>query len=117
MSGAGFVSMPTHSRVRRRRGPAITWTPTEDSHNELARRLDGATGATPLYLSQSAILELGAHLRGGSSSLPFGLLAGDLCLCPQTRVEYVLIDSVTRARIELTGQGPSPQPPRQVRPL
>ncbi|HMC54601.1 MAG TPA: hypothetical protein VKH19_05475 [Gemmatimonadaceae bacterium] len=101
--------MPTHSRVRRKRGPAIAWAPTQDSYYELARILRSATGATPLYLTQAAILEFEAHLRESSSPLPFGLLAGDVCLCPQTKLEYLLIDTVARARIELTDDDPYAQ--------
>ena len=101
--------MPTHSRIRRKRGPAIAWTPTEDTYYELARLLRGATGATPLYLAQAAILEFEAHLRVSSSALPFGLLAGEVCLCPQTQLEYLLIDTVARARIMLTEDDPYAQ--------
>jgi hypothetical protein len=109
--------MPTHSCARRKRGPAIAWAPTQNSQNELARRLGSAIGATPLYLTQSAILELEAHLRESSSPLPFGLLAGDVCLCPHTQVEYLLIDTVTRARIELTDDDPYAQLSEELRSL
>jgi hypothetical protein len=93
------------------------WAPTPDSHNELARRLGSAADATPLCLTQPGILELEAHLRDGSSPLPFGLLAGDVYLCPQTQSEYVLIDSVARARIELTEHDPYTQLAGELRSL
>jgi hypothetical protein len=100
--------MPTISRVRRKRGPALTWAPTEDSYYELAQMLR-SEGRLPLYLTQAAILEFEAHLRESSLPLPFGLLAGDLCLCPDTKLEYLLIDTVARARIELGGDDPYAQ--------
>jgi len=109
--------MPTHSCARRKRGPAIAWAPSQNSQNELARRLGSAIGATPLYLTQSAIVELEAHLRESSSPLPYGLLAGDVCLCPQTQVEYLLIDTVTRARVELTENDPYAQLSDELRSL
>jgi hypothetical protein len=97
--------MPTFLRVRRKRGPALAWTPTQDSYYELAQTLR-SEGRLPLYLTQTAILEIEAHLRESSLPLPFGLLAGDVCVCPQTKLEYVLVDTVSRARVELGGDDP-----------
>ncbi|MFL5618206.1 MAG: hypothetical protein ACJ79A_07415 [Gemmatimonadaceae bacterium] len=92
--------MPTFSRVRRKRGPALTWVPTQDTYYELARILRSEAGA-PLHLTQAAILDFEAHLKESSSPLPFGLLAGDVCICPETKLEYLLVDTVSRTRIEL----------------
>ena len=100
--------MPSFTRVRRKRGPAIAWTPTQDSYHELAQRLRGE-GRLPVYLTQPAILELEAHLRDSALPMPFGLLAGDVCLCPQTKLEYVLVDTVARARVELFEDDPYAQ--------
>jgi hypothetical protein len=66
-------------------------------------------GRLPLYLTQAAILEFEAHLRESSLPLPFGLLAGDVCVCPQTKLEYLLVDTVSRARVELGGDDPYAQ--------
>ena len=63
--------MPTFSRVRRKRGPALSWAPTQDSYYELAQILR-SEGRLPLYLTQAAILEFEAHLRESSLPLPFG---------------------------------------------
>ena len=100
--------MPTLTRVRRKRGPALAWTPTQDSYYELAQVLR-REGRLPLYLTQTAILEFEAHLRESSLPLPFGLLAGDICVCPQTKLEYLLVDTVPRARVELGGDDPYAQ--------
>lgn len=100
--------MQTFSRVRRNRGPALAWTPTQDSYYELAQML-WSEGRLPLYFTQAAILELEAHLRESSLPLPFGLLAGDVCICSQTKLEYLLVDTVSRARIELGGDDPYAQ--------
>jgi hypothetical protein len=102
------VSMPTFSRVRRKRGPALNWAPTEDSYYEMAQLLR-KDARTPLYLTQSAILECEAHLSETSSPLPFGLLAGVVCICPETKVEYLLIDTVCRARVVLAEDDPYAQ--------
>ena len=100
--------MPTFSRVRRKRGPALNWAPAEDSYYELAQFL--RSGArTPLYITQAAILECEGHLRETASPLPFGLLAGDICICPETQLEYLLVDTVRRARIELADDDPCAQ--------
>jgi hypothetical protein len=100
--------MPTLTRVRRKRGPALAWTPTQDSYYELAQKLR-SEGRLPLYLAQTAILEFEAHLRESSRPLPFGLLAGDVCVCPQTKLEYLSVDTVARARVELGGDDPYAQ--------
>ncbi|HEX7977029.1 MAG TPA: hypothetical protein VF461_00395 [Gemmatimonadaceae bacterium] len=100
--------MPTFTRVRRKRGPALAWTPTHDSYYELAQKLR-SQGRLPLYLTQAAILEFEAHLRESSLPLPFGLLAGDVCVCPQSKLEYLLVDTVSRARVELGGDDPYAQ--------
>ena len=100
--------MPTLTRVRRKRGPALAWTPTQDSYYELAQKLR-SEGRLPLYLTQTAILEFEAHLQESSLPLPFGLLAGDVCVCPQTKLEYLLVDTVARARVELGGDDPYAQ--------
>ena len=100
--------MPTFSRVRRKRGPALIWVPTEDSYYELAQ-IVRSEGRLPLYLTQAAILEFEAHLRESSLPLPFGLLAGDVCICPDTKLEYLLVDTVARARIELGEDDPYAQ--------
>ena len=97
--------MPTITRVRRKRGPALAWTPTQDSYYEVAQILRSAR-RLPLYLTQTAILEFEAHLRESSLPLPFGLLAGDICVCPQTKLEYLLVDTVSHARVELGGDDP-----------
>jgi hypothetical protein len=100
--------MPTLTRVRRKHGPALAWTPTRDSYYELAQKLR-SEGRLPLYLTQAAILEFEAHLQESSLPLPFGLLAGDVCVCPQTKLEYLLVDTVARARVELGGDDPYAQ--------
>jgi len=100
--------MPTFSRVRRKRGSALIWVPTEDSYYELAQ-IVRSEGRLPLYLTQAAILEFEAHLRESSLPLPFGLLAGDVCICPDTKLEYLLVDTVARARIELGEDDPYAQ--------
>ena len=100
--------MPTFSRVRRKRGPALNWAPTQDSYYEFAQMLR-SEGRLPLYLTQAAILQFEAHLRESSLPLPFGLLAGHVCICPDTKLEYLLIDTVARARIELSENDPYAQ--------
>jgi hypothetical protein len=101
--------MPTYSRVRRKQGPAIAWSPIHEAYYVLARVLRSAASAPPLYLTQAAILGFEAHLRESASPLPFGLLSGDLCLNPDTKQEYLLIDTVSRARIELSEDDPQSQ--------
>jgi hypothetical protein len=100
--------MPAFTRVRRKRGPALAWTPTQDSYYELAQRLR-SEARLPLYLTQAAILDFETHLRDSSLPLPFGLLAGDVCVCPQSKLEYLLVDTVSRARVELGGDDPYAQ--------
>ena len=108
--------MPTFSRVRRKRGPALTWAPTQDSYYELAQILRGE-GRLPLYLTQAAILDFEAHLRESSLPLPFGLLAGDICICPDTKLEYLLVDTAVRARVELGEDDPYAQLAEELKAL
>jgi hypothetical protein len=56
-------------------------------------------------------------LRENPTSLPFGLLAGDLCLCPKTKLQYLLLDDVARSRAELTTDDPRAQLAAELRSL
>lgn len=53
------------------------------------------------------MLELEARLANDPSPVPFGLLAGSLCVCPQTKLEYLLIDEITASRDALTAADPA----------
>ena len=108
--------MPTFSRVRRKRGPALNWAPTDDTYYELAQLLH-SEARTPLYLTQPAILECEAHLRETSSPLPFGLLAGEICVCRETELEYLLVDTVCPARTELSEDDPYAQLAEELKSL
>lgn len=88
--------------VRRRRGPTIAWAPTHDPYHIVAGILSSAALIPPLHITQAAILGVEAAIKETTTTLPFGLLAGQFCVCPDTNVEYLLIDEVTAARTELT---------------
>jgi hypothetical protein len=77
----------------------------------------GAARTPQLYLTQSAILEVDAHLRESTSPVPFGLLVGALCICPQENLVYLLIDTVTRSRTELSESDPYAQLASELRSL
>jgi hypothetical protein len=99
-----LVSKKSVRPVRRVLGPSIQWTPAHEAYYLLASILRHTRGTPPLYVTQVALLELEAHLTENPASLPFGLLAGKLCVCPQTKLLYLLLDDVTRSRSELSDE-------------
>jgi hypothetical protein len=70
----------------------------------------------PLYVTQAAIAACEAHV-GGTQVVPFGLLVGTACVCPRTKIEYLLLDEVLPARIELTPDEPDTQLAAELRDL
>ena len=110
--------MPMLSHVRSKRGPGIAWTPTDGSNEVVAGPPRGAVARTPqLCLTQAAILEIDAHLRESTSPVPFGLLLGELCVCPQENLVYLLSDRVARSRSELSESDPCGQLAAELRSL
>jgi len=87
--------------VRRRLPGAISWLPTHDSYFRVAG-LRTAADLPALYVSQAALLDFEASIRESRTGLPYGLLAGQLCVCPKTNNRYLLIDDVAPADAELT---------------
>jgi len=87
--------------VRRRIGAAIAWLPTHDSYYRVAS-LRTAADLPGLYVTQPALLAFEASIRGSSTRLPYGLLAGQLCVCPDTNERYLLIDDVGLSDMELS---------------
>jgi hypothetical protein len=86
----------------RRLGRAIAWTPADDPYYLLAGMLSGSKGLPALCVTQSAIQDLHREMRSVESTLPFGLLAGEVCVSPESNVRYLLVDEVTPARTELS---------------
>jgi hypothetical protein len=82
-------------------GRAVLWLPTHDPYFRLAAVLKTAQALPPLCVTQDALLEVDEHIRSRPYPFPFGLLTGALCICPKTRVEYVLIDGAIRAESTL----------------
>jgi hypothetical protein len=91
--------LPAHVR---RLGRAIAWTPADDPYYLLAGMLSGSKGLPALSVTQSAILDLQREMKCAQSTLPYGLLAGDVCVSPESNVRYLLLDDVTPARTELS---------------
>jgi hypothetical protein len=96
---------PGHTKRRRPKrrvlGRAVLWLPTHDPYFRLAAILRTAQALPPLYVTKDALLEVDEHIRSRPFPFPFGLLTGALCVCPKTRVEYVLIDGAIRAQSTL----------------
>lgn len=95
--------------TRRNRGRAIAWAPKHDSYYVLAGILRDAASIPPLHLTQSAVLELEAQLENDPSPVPFGLLAGALCVSPQTKLNYLVVDEIAASRSQLTAANPTGQ--------
>jgi hypothetical protein len=109
--------MKTIRPTRRKRGPVITWDPAHDSYYIVASMLPGASSTRPLHVTQSTLLEVEADLAAGQSPVPFGLLAGRYCVCPETRIEYLLIDEASPAVTTLTSDDPTAQLAEELRSL
>lgn len=100
---AGRVSMPTQLRSSARLGPAIAWAPTRDIHHALSETHRTVARVPDLYITQAAILEIDTHLRESRAPLPFGVLAGGLCISPRENLVYLLVDTIARSRADLSG--------------
>jgi hypothetical protein len=101
--------------VRRDQTPAIAWSPAHDAYYVLAGVLRTAT--FPLQVAQSALIELEAHLGQNNRPLPFGLLAGGLYSCSQSKLVYVLVETVIPSGIDLTPDDPQDQLAAELRSL
>jgi hypothetical protein len=55
-----------------------------------------------LGITQTALLDLEAAIQQSRTRMPYGILAGHFCVCPETGEKYLLIDDVRPARAELT---------------
>jgi hypothetical protein len=104
-SQSDTAGRPGHAKrrppTRRVPGRAVAWLPTHDPYFRLAAVLRTARALPPLYVTQNALLEVDEHICSRPYPFPFGLLTGALCVCPKTRVEYVLIDGAIRAESTL----------------
>jgi hypothetical protein len=87
--------------VWRRWGSPIRWRPTHDTYYLAAALRTGANLPT-LGITQTALLDLGAAIQQSRTRMPYGVLAGQFCVCPETAEQYLLIDDVRPARAELT---------------
>jgi hypothetical protein len=72
----------------------ITWRPHHDSHHVLADMFASARLVYPLCITQRTLVAVETHLRRPGAPCQYGLLLGELCLHPETREPYVLIDGV-----------------------
>jgi hypothetical protein len=105
-------------RVHRRKvGPVIAWAPAHDAYHIVASMRPGASRIPPLHVTQRALIQLRSHFEQGPSELPFGLLSGALCVSPETKTEYLLVEEVTAARTELTPDEPVEQLRNELRAL
>lgn len=87
--------------VWRRWGSPIRWRPTHDTYY-LAAALRTATNLPTLGITQTALLDLEAAIQQSRTRMPYGVLAGQFCVCPETAEQYLLIDDIRPARAELT---------------
>jgi hypothetical protein len=87
--------------VWRRWGSPIRWRPTHDTYYLVAALRTGADLPT-LGITQTALLDLEAAIQQSRTQMPYGILAGQFCVCPETGEKYLLIDDVRPARAELT---------------
>jgi hypothetical protein len=87
-------------RLERKLGRAVSWEPTHDVFFRFADMLSTSRRVPPLYVAQAALRSVELSLRAGGSPIPFGLLAGNLCVCPRTSQDYLLIDEVIPARLD-----------------
>ena len=100
--GFAHVRAQFFQSVRRKRGPTIAWEPTHDPYHHVAGILGNASRTPSVHITQRAIRAIGKAIRHSSTALPFGVLTGQLYVCPDTGVEYLLIDDVFAAQAELT---------------
>jgi hypothetical protein len=89
--------------VWRRWGSPIRWRPTHDTYF-LVAALRTAADLPTLGVTQTALLDLEAAIQQSRTRMPYGILAGQFCVCPETGEKYLLIDDVRPARAELTDQ-------------
>jgi len=80
---------------------AIRWRPTHDTYYFVAA-LRTATNLPVLCVTQTALLRLESAIQESRIGVPYGALAGQFCVCPETGSEFLLVDEVMPATAELT---------------
>lgn len=109
--------MKTIRPIRRKRGPVITWAPAHDSYYIVASMLRGAAGIPSIHVTQASLLEVESDLAAARTPVPFGLLTGQYCVTPDTKIEYLLIDEVRPAFTTLSSSDPTAQLAAELRSL
>jgi hypothetical protein len=109
--------MKTLRAVRRKLETAIAWMPASDSYHVIAGMRLGMSAVPPLYVTQELLRATRSAAELPGSPIAFGVLAGSLCRCPRTDIEYLLLDTVRPASRELTAEDPVGQLATEVRSL
>ena len=81
----------------------VKWLPRDDAFYLLAAVMTSAS-AEPVVVTREALLEVERHLREPDGARGCGLLLGARCVCPKTRIQYVLIEDAVRAVTAITEQ-------------
>jgi proteasome lid subunit RPN8/RPN11 len=71
---------------------AIAWVPSKGRRAHVRDR----SQPHELFVAQSVLREVRAHLIGSANSEPYGFLLGHVVYCPWTRAPYVVIDAARR---------------------
>ena len=96
-------------QVRRRIGETIAWTPAHDAHYMVAGMRGGSRNAPPLHVTQAALVQLESLLGTTDTPVPFGLLLGSMCVSPETKSTYLLVNDATPSAADLTPEDPLAQ--------
>jgi hypothetical protein len=96
-------------QVRRRIGETIAWTPAHDAHYMVAAIRGASRNAPHLHVTQAGLAHLETLLATNDTPVPFGLLLGSMCLDPDTRSTYLLVDDAAPSSADLTPEDPLAQ--------
>ncbi|MBX6331572.1 MAG: hypothetical protein IRY91_06980, partial [Gemmatimonadaceae bacterium] len=83
----------------------VKWLPLDDSYYLLASAGMGAV-AEPVVLAQDALLQVEHDLRHTQHRDAFGILSGAICICPDSGLQYVLVEGTMDARGVAIGDDP-----------
>jgi hypothetical protein len=109
MTSAGQDAVARDAQTASRREPlplarSILWYPAGRGSRETGI----GRGGYPVFLDQSVLNAVRKHVEGSPNDPLLGFLAGELCVCSDLEVQYLVVDGVFVCRYPIENDDPMP---------